>query len=136
MFPALAMMIYISDLSYLVSGLVWIWHLESIEKHLKKRDGFIKYQQTKFLQHDFHAGKVVKFKILAAPRICIDTNPPVMKHYRQHTHPNDKDYVGMPKINLMEQVVSRISITGDYEANATALKTAKNMAQKALEMGR
>ena len=59
-----------------------------------------------------------------------------MKHHRQHTHANDKDYVGMPKSNLMEQMVSIISIIGDYEAKVTAPKTAKNMAQKALEMGR
>jgi flagellar basal body rod protein FlgC len=36
----------------------------------------------------------------------------------------------------MEQMVSMISITGGYEANATAPKTAKDVALKALKRGR
>ena len=37
MFPALAMVIYISDLLYLFSDMVWILHIRSIEK--KPEDG-------------------------------------------------------------------------------------------------
>jgi flagellar basal body rod protein FlgC len=36
----------------------------------------------------------------------------------------------------MELMVSMISITGGYEANATAPKTAKDVALKALKRGR
>ena len=71
MFPALAMVIYISDLLYLFSDMVWILHIRSIEKKPE-----------------------------------------------------------------MEQMVSMISITGGYEASATAPKTAKDVALKALKRGR
>ena len=71
MFPALAMVIYISDLLYLFSDMVWILRIRSIEK--------------------------------------------------------------TPEMELM---VSMISITGGYEANATAPKTAKDVALKALKRGR
>lgn len=71
MFPALAMMIYISDLLYLFSDMVWILRIRSIEK--------------------------------------------------------------TPE---MEQMVSMISTTGGYEANATAPKTAKDVVLKALKRGR
>jgi len=69
-------------------------------------------------------------------RLYENQNLPVMKHHRQHKHANDKDYVAMPKNNLKEQMVSMISITGGYEANATAPKTAKDVALKALKRGR
>jgi len=69
-------------------------------------------------------------------KIHEDPNPPVMKYDPQHPHANDKGYVAMPNINLMEEMVNMISASRGYEANVTALKAAKNMALKALEIGR
>ena len=69
-------------------------------------------------------------------RIYEDQNPPVMKYDPQHPHANDKGYVAMPNINLMEEMVNMISATRGYEANVTALRAAKDMAAKALEIGR
>ena len=42
----------------------------------------------------------------------------------------------MPNINPMEEMVNMISATRGFEANVTALKAAKEMALKALEIGR
>jgi flagellar basal-body rod protein FlgC len=42
----------------------------------------------------------------------------------------------MPNINLMEEMVNLISATRSYEANVSAVKAAKEMALKALEIGR
>ena len=69
-------------------------------------------------------------------RIYEDPNPPVMKYDPQHPDANDKGYVAMPNINIMEEMVNMISATRGYEANVTALKAAKEMAMKALEIGR
>ena len=69
-------------------------------------------------------------------RVYEDQNPPVMKYDPQHPHANDKGYVAMPNINVMEEMVNMISATRSYEANVTALKAAKDMAAKALEIGR
>jgi flagellar basal-body rod protein FlgC len=69
-------------------------------------------------------------------RIYEDPNPPVMKYDPQHPDANDKGYVAMPNINIMEEMVNMISATRGYEANVTALKAAKDMAMKALEIGR
>jgi flagellar basal-body rod protein FlgC len=41
----------------------------------------------------------------------------------------------MPNINVMEEMVNMISATRGYEANVTALKAAKEMASRALEIG-
>jgi len=69
-------------------------------------------------------------------RVVEDRNPPVMKYDPQHPDADVKGYVAMPNINLMEEMVNMISATRGYEANVTALKAAKDMALKALEIGR
>ena len=69
-------------------------------------------------------------------RIYEDPNPPVMKYDPSHPHANEKGYVAMPNINPMEEMVNMISATRGFEANITALKAAKEMALKALEIGR
>lgn len=54
------------------------------------------------------------------------------------THPDaDKNgNVKMPNIQVMTEMVNMIAATRAYEANATALTEAKNMAIKSLEIGR
>jgi flagellar basal-body rod protein FlgC len=69
-------------------------------------------------------------------KIIEDPNPPVMKYDPQHPDADDQGYVAMPNINLMEEMVNMISASRSYEANVTALKAAKDMALKALEIGR
>jgi flagellar basal-body rod protein FlgC len=69
-------------------------------------------------------------------RVIEDRNPPVMKYDPRHPDADTKGYVAMPNINLMEEMVNMISATRGYEANVTALKAAKDMALKALEIGR
>jgi flagellar basal-body rod protein FlgC len=65
-----------------------------------------------------------------------DQNPPVMKYDPGHPDADKNGYVAMPNINLMEEMVNMISASRGYEANVTALKAAKDMALKALEIGR
>lgn len=69
-------------------------------------------------------------------RVIEDRNPPVMKYDPQHPDADEKGYVAMPNINLMEEMVNMISAARGYEANVTALQAAKDMALKALEIGR
>jgi len=53
-------------------------------------------------------------------------------------HPDaDADgYVELPNIQVMTEMVNMIAATRAYEANATALNDAKQMAVKSLEIGR
>lgn len=67
--------------------------------------------------------------------IIEDPNPPVMKYNPQHPDADEQGYVALPNINLMEEMVNMISASRSYEANVTALKAAKDMAIKALEIG-
>jgi flagellar basal-body rod protein FlgC len=54
------------------------------------------------------------------------------------SHPDaDADgYVELPNIQVMTEMVNMIAATRAYEANATALNETKQMAMKALEIGR
>lgn len=45
-------------------------------------------------------------------------------------------YVKKPNVNVVSEMVDMISATRAYEANVTAINSAKNMAVKALEIGR
>jgi flagellar basal-body rod protein FlgC len=54
------------------------------------------------------------------------------------THPDaDKNgYVHLPNVNLVEEMVQMLNANRSYEANASAIKAAKDMAIKALEIGK
>ena len=77
-----------------------------------------------------------QFSGVTVDRIYEDSTSPLMKYEPQHPHADDNGYVAMPNINPMEEMVNMISATRGYEANITALKAAKDMSLKALEIGR
>ena len=77
-----------------------------------------------------------QLSIVMVDRVIEDSNLPVMKYDPQHPDANEKGYVAMPNINVMEEMVNMISATRGYEANVTALKAAKDMASRALEIGK
>ena len=68
----------------------------------------------------------------------IATVPTPLKRIFDPTHPDaDKDgYVYLPNVNLVEEMVQMLDANRSYEANASAIKAAKDMALKALEIGR
>ncbi|RLC28707.1 MAG: flagellar basal body rod protein FlgC [Deltaproteobacteria bacterium] len=68
--------------------------------------------------------------------IVDDKRPPQLKYDPQHPDANEKGYVAMPNVNMIEEMVNMISATRSYEAGVTALNATKDMALKALEIGR
>ncbi|TDX51937.1 flagellar basal body rod protein FlgC [Orenia marismortui] len=52
-----------------------------------------------------------------------------------HPEANESGYVEMPNINIVSEMTDMISATRAYEANVTALNSAKSMAQSALKIG-
>ncbi len=69
-------------------------------------------------------------------RVVEDHNPPRLVHDPSHPHADENGYVAYPNINIVNEVVNMITATRAYEANVTALNAAKDMALKALEIGR
>lgn len=65
-----------------------------------------------------------------------DTRPPRMVYNPSHPDASPDGYVAMPNVNSVEEMANMISAQRSYEANVTAMNSAKQMAQKALEIGR
>ena len=78
-------------------------------------------------------GKLSEVKVAA---IIDDKSPFQFKYDPKHPDADEKGYVKVPNINLIEEMVDMISATRSYEANVTAVNATKNMALKALEIGR
>jgi flagellar basal-body rod protein FlgC len=53
-----------------------------------------------------------------------------------HPDADKSGYVYMPNVNLVQEMVQMLNANRAYEANAAVIKTAKDMALKALELGR
>lgn len=53
-----------------------------------------------------------------------------------HPDADEEGYVKMPNVDVMTEMVNMISASRAYEANVTAINSAKSMALKALEIGR
>ena len=67
--------------------------------------------------------------------IIEDSRPLRTVYEPDHPDADENGYVALPNINVMEEMVNMISATRSYEANVTAVKAAKDMALKALEIG-
>lgn len=68
--------------------------------------------------------------------ISQDEKAPRMVYNPSHPDANAEGYVAMPNVNPVQEMANMISAQRSYEANVTAMGAAKNMAQKALEIGR
>jgi len=53
-----------------------------------------------------------------------------------HPDADEKGYVYLPNVNLVQEMVQMLNANRAYEANASAITTAKEMALKALDIGR
>ncbi len=69
-------------------------------------------------------------------KILEDQTPPKNVFNPSHPDADENGYVKMPNVNILKEMVDMMSATRSYEANATAIKSAKRMALKALELGR
>lgn len=67
----------------------------------------------------------------------VDDKGPFQEVYDpSHPDADDRGIVALPNVNVMEQMVDIMTAARAYEANVTAIETAKAMALKTLEIGR
>ena len=66
--------------------------------------------------------------------VITDPSPLVMKYQPGHPDANSDGYVAYPNINTFEEMVNMLSATRSYEANATIMKNAKEMADKTIDL--
>ncbi len=66
--------------------------------------------------------------------VITDPSPLVMKYQPGHPDANKDGYVAYPNVNTFEEMVNMLSATRSYEANATIMKNAKEMADKTIDL--
>lgn len=69
-------------------------------------------------------------------RIHLDTNPPQMAYEPGHPDADAEGFVEYPNVELSKEITDMITAVRSYEANSTAINTAKSIYLKALEIGR
>ncbi len=69
-------------------------------------------------------------------RIIEDNKPFVEKFDPGHPDADANGYIRLPNVNIVEEMVNMISASRSFEANATAVRTTKDMAGIALEIGK
>ncbi len=80
--------------------------------------------------------KADAFRGVKVTGIIKDTTPPKLVYDPSHPDANADGYVAMPNVNIVKEMVDMISATRAYEANVTAINSAKTMAAKALDIGK
>lgn len=68
--------------------------------------------------------------------VAIDERPPVLRFDPTHPDSNEEGYVAMPNINTIEEMANLMLARRSYEANVAAFNATKNMALRALDIGR
>lgn len=68
--------------------------------------------------------------------IVEDERPFQMVYDPDHPDANEDGYVAMPNVDLLKETVDSMAATRAYDANLTVFNMVKNMATKALEIGR
>lgn len=71
-----------------------------------------------------------------ASEVMTDSKPGKSIYDPGHPHANADGMVQMPNVEMTLEMVDMITASRAYEANLSAAKTARMMAQKALEIGR
>ena len=69
-------------------------------------------------------------------RVIEDDKPFVEKYDPGHPDADQNGYIRMPNVNIVEEMVNMISASRSFEANATAIRATKDMANLALEIGK
>jgi flagellar basal-body rod protein FlgC len=58
-----------------------------------------------------------------------------MKYDPKHPLADDKGYVAMPNVNVVEEMVNMISASRSYQTNVETMNAAKTMLLKTLTLG-
>ncbi|WIV10853.1 flagellar basal body rod protein FlgC [Proteiniborus sp. MB09-C3] len=82
------------------------------------------------------SNELQKAKGVKVSEIVEDKTPFKQIYEPGHPDADNNGYVQMPNVDITTEMVDMISATRAYEANMSAINSAKNMALKALEIGR
>jgi flagellar basal-body rod protein FlgC len=64
-----------------------------------------------------------------------DMSPPRRVHDPAHPLADDKGYVNLPNVNVVDEMVNMISASRSYQTNVELMNTAKTLLLKTLQIG-
>lgn len=68
-------------------------------------------------------------------QIVEDTTSPKLMYDPKHPLADEKGYVAMPNVNVVEEMVNMISASRSYQTNVETMNAAKSMLLKTLGLG-
>lgn len=68
-------------------------------------------------------------------QVVEDQSPPKMVYDPKHPQADEKGYVAMPNVNVVEEMVNMISASRSYQNNVEVANAAKTMLLKTLTLG-
>ena len=68
--------------------------------------------------------------------IVTDRTPGATLYNPSHPHADENGLVHLPNVNLQTEMVDLITASRSYEANLSVVRTARQMAQRAMAIGR
>jgi flagellar basal-body rod protein FlgC len=68
-------------------------------------------------------------------QVVEDQSPPKMIYDPKHPQADEKGYVAMPNVNVVEEMVNMISASRSYQTNVETMNAAKTMLLKTLTLG-
>ena len=72
---------------------------------------------------------------VAVQKVVEDNSPPKMVYDPGNPLSDDKGYVAMPNVNVVEEMVNMISASRSYQSNVDTMNAAKNLLLKTLTIG-
>lgn len=88
------------------------------------------------VEHKDFRGMVDKARGVEIAEIVEDGSELKLVYDPEHPDANEDGYVEMPNVDSLKETVDMMEAYRAYQANVTALNTTKQMALKALEIGR
>ena len=73
--------------------------------------------------------------LVQVPTIRQDQGEPQMMYDPQHPDADERGFVAMPNVNVVEEMVNLITASRSYEAGVTVMQSLKSMSQSALNIG-
>jgi flagellar basal-body rod protein FlgC len=89
-------------------------------------------KQVVFSATPMGAADVQGVKVL---RVAEDTSPMKMVYDPKHPMADEKGYVAMPNVNVVDEMVNMISASRAYQNNVDVLNTSKTLLLKTLTIG-
>lgn len=91
-----------------------------------------KAKQVVFMAQQGNDASATSVKV---KEVVEDPNPPKLMFDPKHPLADEKGYVAMPNVNVVEEMVNMISASRSYQTNVETMNAAKTMLLKTLTLG-